>query len=260
MYKKLQIKKVIRKVTAKANVKLDKQKRRRNGGVGAAAAIGDELVAGKTADAMINSHVIVVNTTLPLITTVEYYGCDKNSKSCVGLVYNDKPFYVYLDKHTPPCCADKLKTVFHHILDEFENVGIRYWLDNQALKSAIDTNGLWPDAYEIDISFNAFDLERSSFLKKCQTRPLVDTSGFYWIKATDGHYFRVQYSKANQIGVNLLPFDIDGDQVLPSGFYGWKAKEFSSEYLHPMSTVVFLGKNVMCPNNVKEFLELKNIK
>lgn len=149
--------------------------------------------------------------------------------------------------------------VFFHLLEEFENVGIRYWLDNFALKNAAESNQLANDAYDIDVSFNAFDLERSAFLKKAQTRPLADASGFYWIKATDGHYFRVQFSKQNQIGVNLLPFDINGDRVVPNGFYGWKAKEFSAEFLHPMSTVLFLNKNVMCPNNVREFLEQKNI-
>lgn len=149
--------------------------------------------------------------------------------------------------------------VFFHLLEEFENVGIRYWLDNFALKNAAESNQLANDAYDIDVSFNSFDLERSAFLKKAQTRPLADASGFYWIKATDGHYFRVQFSKQNQIGVNLLPFDINGDRVVPNGFYGWKAKEFSAEFLHPMSTVLFLNKNVMCPNNVREFLELKNI-
>lgn len=245
IYRKLQIKKVIRKVLAKPNLKMDKQKKHRN----------EEII--KLSDM---SNTIIANTSVPLVTTIEYYGCEKNTKSCIGSVFNMKPFYVYQDKHTPPCCSEKLKLVFQHVLEEFENVGIRYWLDNQALKSAIDINGLSSDAYEIDISFNVFDLERSSFLKKSQTRPLTDAAGYYWIKATDGHYFRVQFSKINQIGLNLLPFEIEGDRVVPSGFYGWKAKEFSSEFLHPMSTVVFLSKNVMCPNNVKEFLDLKNIK
>ena len=262
MYKKLYIKKVVRKVTAKSNSKPEKQKKFRNNNgnsAAAAAAAGDEL---SKRDSIMGPLLPSANISLPLITTVEYYGCEKNTKSCIGPVFNRKPFYVYLKKHTPPCCLEKLKLVFHHVLEEFENVGIRYWLDNDALKSAVDTNtgGLSPDAYEIDISFNGFDMERSTFLKKSQTRPFTDAAGFYWIKATDGYYFRVQYSKVNQIGVNLLPFDLHGDRVVPSGFYGWKAKEFSSEFLHPMSTVVLLGKNVMCPNNVKEFLELKNIK
>lgn len=256
MYRKLLVKKVIRKATGKPIAKNNKSNRHRTGQNG-----NIEPKADDTPNQNGENLITRLNHTSPFVTTtVEFYGCEKNTKSCVGNVFNQKPFYTYLDKHTPPCCLEKLKAVFIHIIEEFENVGIRYWLDNHALRSAIETNDLAPNAYEIDISFNVFDLERSSLLKKCQVRPLVDVAGFYWIKATDGHYFRVQYSKVNQIGVNLLPFDLSGDRVVPTSFYGWKAKEFSSEFLHPMSTVVFLGKGIMCPNNVKEFLALKNIK
>lgn len=275
MYKRLLIKKVVRKqmprpVTSGSVFKMDKQnKKHRNsaaagggGGAPAAAATIDVYAAGGGGGGGNGKPVEQLPSfnSSTLMTTIEYYGCEKNTKSCVGAVYNGRPFYVYQEKHTPPCCLEKLRSVFHHVLEELENVGIRYWLDNHALKGAIDTNVLTPDAFEIDIGFNAFDLERSTYLKKSQSRPLIDPANFYWIKATDGQYFRVQYSKQNQIGLNLLPFDVDADRVVPSGFYGWKAKGFSSEYLHPMSTVVFLGKNVMCPNNVKEFLDLKGIK
>lgn len=186
-----------------------------------------------------------------------FYGCERNSPSCIGQVFNSKPFYIFINRNTPPCCIEKLKSVFYHVIEEFENVGIRYWLDNTALRSAIDTNQLSLTAHEIDISFSINDLTRSESLKKSQTHPISDDAGFYWIKATDGQYFRVQFSKINQIGVNLLPFELNADLVKPSGFYGWKAKEFTSEFLHPMSTVMLMGKSVMCPNNVREYLEIK---
>ncbi|XP_062706609.1 ribitol 5-phosphate transferase FKRP [Aedes albopictus] len=200
------------------------------------------------------------NQTISLLTEISFYGCEKQTKSCIGQVYNSQPFYTYLGRHTPPCCLDKLKTVFRHVVDEFENVGIRYWLDNYALKNAIELKSLSPDAYEIDVSFNSDDVQRSVALRKAQTKPYTDGDGFHWLKATDGHYFRVQYSKVNQIAVNLLPFDLSGEVVRPNGFYGWKAKKFSVEFLHPMSTVLFLGKPIMCPNNVMEYLETKGVK
>nr|XP_029720667.1 fukutin-related protein-like [Aedes albopictus] len=200
------------------------------------------------------------NQTISLLTEISFYGCEKQTKSCIGQVYNSQPFYTYLGRHTPPCCLDKLKTVFRHVVDEFENVGIRYWLDNYALKNAIELKTLSPDAYEIDVSFNSDDVQRSVALRKAQTKPYTDGDGFHWLKATDGHYFRVQYSKVNQIAVNLLPFDLSGEVVRPNGFYGWKAKKFSVEFLHPMSTVLFLGKPIMCPNNVMEYLETKGVK
>lgn len=142
-----------------------------------------------------------------------------------------------------------------------ENIGIRYWLDNEALRSALETNHLFPDAYEIDISFNYFDLQRSPTLKKSQVKPFTDDRGFYWIKATDGNYFKVQFSKMNQIGVNLLPYNIfdTTKMATANGFYGWKAKDFPLEFLHPMSTVLFMGRSVACPNNVLEYLETKSI-
>lgn len=201
-----------------------------------------------------------INMVHTILTTVSLYGCEKNSKSCIGQVLNRKPFYIYKSRHTPPCCFEKLKTIFHNVIEEMENFGIRYWLDNEALKDAIETNQLSPDAYEIDVSFNYFDLKRSQALKKSQLKPYIDDKGFYWIKATDGNYFKVFFSKINQIGINLLPYNIEGDKfVSANGFYGWKAKNFSLEYLHPMSAVSFLGRSVACPNNVREYIKIKNI-
>ncbi|XP_068143770.1 ribitol 5-phosphate transferase FKRP [Drosophila tropicalis] len=243
MYKKLQIKRLVRrvhKVPTKAPAAKETGSWQHN------------LVI----DAQFSSS----NFSLPQTTVIDLFGCERTTKSCIGAVYNNRPFYFYMDRHTPPCCLDKLKTTFNHVMEEFENVGIRYWLDNYALKSAIETNQLSPDAYDIDISFNVQDLERSNAMKKSQSKPYVDNEGFYWIKATDGHYFRVQFSKINQVGVNLLPHEISGTDVKASGFFGWKANTFAADYLHPMSTVLFLGRAVMCPNNVLEYLEEKRIK
>lgn len=67
----------------------------------------------------------------------------------------------------------------------------------------------------------------------------------------------------NQIGVNLLPYNIDSDTgnlATANGFFGWKSRGFDLDFLHPMSTVLFLGRSVACPNNVIEYLAAKNIK
>ncbi|KAH8258284.1 hypothetical protein KR038_009271 [Drosophila bunnanda] len=242
MYKKLQIKRIVRRayrVPGKAQAR---------------------DVWGQGHGLVLDGQFSSSNTSLPLITDIDLFGCERTTKSCIGSVFGGRPFYSYLDKHTPPCCLDKLRTTFNHVLEEFENVGIRYWLDNRALQSAIETNHLSPDAYDIDISFNVQDLERSNAMKKSQSKPYVDNEGFYWIKATDGHYFRVQFSKPNQVGVNLLPYEISGTEARANGFFGWKATTFSADFLHPMSTVLFLGKSVMCPNNVLEYLEAKHIR
>ncbi|KFB35739.1 AGAP008690-PA-like protein [Anopheles sinensis] len=257
LYRRLQVKKVIRK-----NYLYDKSGGRGSlltagGGAGGIGGPGG-IVAPRRKYVKSYEH---NNQTISLLTEITFYGCEKQTKSCIGQVHNGRPFYRYLGRHTPPCCMEKLKAVFRHVVDEFENVGIRYWLDNRALRDAIELKTLAEDAYEIDLSFNGDDVQRSVALRKAQTKPYTDEAGFHWLKATDGHYFRVQFSKVNQIAVNLLPFDLSsGELVRPSGFYGWKARKFSVEFLHPMSTVLFLGKPIMCPNNVIEYLEVKNVK
>lgn len=197
-------------------------------------------------------------TSIVAKTDTTYYGCEKNTKSCIGQIYNEKPFYRYMNRHTPPCCLEKLKTVFQYLIEELENTGIRYWLDNSALKDAIELNDLSSDAFEIDISFNVNDYNRSTALKRCfDSRPFTDLAGYYWIKATDGQYLKVQFSKTNEIHVNLLPFEIQNDKMVPKGFYGPKAKEFSIEFLHPMGNLYFLGRNVFAPNNAPSYLSAK---
>lgn len=277
LYKKLQIKKVVknyydlpqkppknsknRKKTE--NIPPDKNsKNNRKNGKGKEQSSVDVLIDPLELPVTVLSN---ASNASPLVLKQDvcYYGCEKNTKSCIGQIYNNQPFYVYLKKHTPPCCLEKLKTVFQYLVEELENVGIRYWLDNLALKNAIELNKLSADAFEIDLSFNFQDYNRSNSLKRSLSRPYTDLSGnhpFYWIRATEGSYFKVQYSKNNQIAVNLLPFELKGDKMKPSGFYGWKAKEFSVEFLHPMSTVYFLGKNVFCPNNVRDYIDKKKIK
>lgn len=268
LYKKLQIKKVVKKFyymppkeSSPPNKKGGKESNK------------DKPKSGKNAkenkeqtDVLIEPldfpATVLTNLSLPSLKTETcYYGCEKNTKSCIGQIYNNRPFYYYLNKNTPPCCLEKLKVVFQYLVEELENTGIRYWLDNYALKNAIELNGvLSKDAFEIDLSFNYQDFNRSNALKRCSSRPYTEmSSGFYFMKATDGNYFKVQYSKTNQVAVNLLPFKLetDGNKMKPHGFFGWKAKEFSVEYLHPQSTVYFLGKNVFCPNNVREYLDMK---
>ena len=259
LYRRLQVKKVIRK-----NYLYDKASSR-GGPVPFGSAAGSSSAGAGSAAANARRKYVKSyehnNQTISLLTEITFYGCEKQTRSCIGQVHNGRPFYRYLGRNTPPCCLEKLKAVFRHVVDEFENVGIRYWLDNRALRDAIELKGLAPDAYEIDLSFNGDDVQRSVALRKAQTRPHTDEAGFHWLKATDGHYFRVQYSKQNTIAVNLLPFDLSsGELVRPSGFYGWKARKFSVEFLHPMSTVLFLGKPIMCPNNVIEYLEVKKVK
>lgn len=268
LYRKLQIKKVVKKFYSIPTTKIQQKPGRKN--KSSKNVIGNRSTfklekENKDVDdifwepfpaiAFLNqSDYSLVHTK----TDTCFYGCERNTKSCIGQIYNSAPYYTYLKKKTPPCCFSKLKTVFQYLVEELENAGIRYWLDNLALKNAIELNDLSSDAFEIDIGFLMFDYNRSTALKRCfDSRPFTDLAGFYWIKATDGQYLKVQFSKTNEIHVNLLPFEIKNDKVVPKGFYGPKAKEFSVEFLHPLSTLYFLGRNVFAPNNAPNYLETK---
>lgn len=197
-----------------------------------------------------------------ILSTTTFYGCEKKSKSCIGKVYDRKPFYTYIGRNIPPCCYEKLKTVFLYVIDELENFGIRYWLDNEALHDAVEEHQLSKTKarFEIDLSFNSLDINRLPRLVKAQVKPFTDEKGFHWIKATDGNYFKVFYSKPNQIGLNLLPFNITNEKMAhANGFFGWKAKTIPLGFLHPLSTILFFSRNIACPNNVKEYLNYKQI-
>lgn len=274
LYKKLQFKKIVKKfhfvpqkVHQKRTKKDKKGKNNDKGGKGGNLKLGKESKdpidviiepLELPATAYINQSILSV---VQMKTDVGYFGCEKNTKSCVGQIYNEKPFYLYMNRHSPPCCLEKLKNVFQYLIEELENTGIRYWLDNSALKDAIELNDLSNDAFEIDISFNVADYNRSTALKRCyDSRPFTDLAGYYWIKATDGQYLKVQFSKVNEIHVNLLPFEIQNDKMIPKGFYGPKAKEFSIEFLHPFSNLYFLGRNVFAPNNAPNYLKAKGFK
>lgn len=269
LYKKLQIKKVVKKyhyIPEDKTASLKNLKKNRNKGNKQQEknSKGNALKNGKDGNIidvlieqleMPTSILTNYSAQVQMKTDISYFGCEKNTKSCIGQVYNEKPFYLYLNRKTPPCCLEKLKIIFQYLIEELENTGVRYWLDNAALKNAIELNDLSSDAYEIDISFNINDYNRSTAIRRCyDSRPFTDLAGFYWIKATDGHYLKVQFSKTNDIHVNLLPFEIRGDKMIPKGFYGRKAKPFSIEYIHPMSSVSFLSKTVFTPNNVRNYL------
>lgn len=275
LYQKLQFKKVVKKfqmLPLKSHQKASKKKKGKNGLDKSAKNSGGFKFGKDTKDLIdvliepleLPATVFMNQSVTSLVqmkTDTCFYGCEKNTRSCIGQIFNEKPFYLYMNRHTPPCCLEKLKTVFQYLIEELENTGIRYWLDNSALKDAIETSELSNDAFEIDISFNVNDYNRSTALKRCfDSRPFTDLAGYYWIKATDGQYLKVQFSKTNEIHVNLLPFETQSDKMVPKGFYGPKAKEFSIEFLHPMSNLLFLGRNVFAPNNAPSYLTAKGFK
>lgn len=263
MYKKLEFKKIVKRYQLIQQSKLHQKIPSKKNKKGASMNRNKDTIDVILEPLDLPPSSLLTNQTLASLVQMKtentFFGCEKNTKSCVGQIFNEKPFYLYRNRHTPPCCREKLKAVFLYIIEELENTGVRYWLDNEALKSAIEIGDLSSDAFEIDISFNVNDYNRSTGLKRSfDSRPYSDPNlGFYWIKATDGQYVKVQFSKINEIHVNLLPFELKNNWMTPKGFFGPKACEFSVEYLHPTSILFFLGRSVNAPNNIKKYLDVK---
>lgn len=74
------------------------------------------------------------------------------------------------------------------------------------LLGAMKFGDLLPWGHSVDIGVNRDDLGRSSLLQRAKSRPCVDDHGYVWEKATEGEFFRVQYSRTNRLHANILPF------------------------------------------------------
>lgn len=142
LYKKLQFKKVVKKFQAvpQVNQKLSKKsKKGKNAGDKAGKNQGRKLwrESKDPIDVLIEPLELPTNlyvnqsmsTVVQMKTETSFFGCEKNTKSCIGQIYNDVPFYQHMipPRHTPPCCLEKLKNVFLYLIEELENTGIRYW-------------------------------------------------------------------------------------------------------------------------------------
>ncbi|XP_043803797.1 fukutin-related protein isoform X2 [Apis laboriosa] len=136
--------------------------------------------------------------------SIEWYGCSRDSIRCFGSVINGVPSYLYQNRYTPPCCLSGLRKVAHHVFDKLEEVGIRFWLESGSLLGAMRNGDILPWDHEVQIGVNRDDLERSPWLIKAMNKPIIDNHGFVWEKATEGEFFKVQYSKINHLTSNFF--------------------------------------------------------
>lgn len=190
--------------------------------------------------------------------TVEWYGCKRDTARCFGPVIDLMPSYLYEGKWTPPCCLANLRKTALHVFSILDESGVRYWLESGSLLGAMRSGDILKWDYDVDIGFYRDDIPQCSWLQKAKSKPIVDKKGFVWEKATEGNFFRVVYSKSNRIFVNLFPFyNKNGTMAKDSWFTSHKNMEFPEQFLHPMSSIEFLGRYVPSPNNVRDFLEIK---
>lgn len=191
--------------------------------------------------------------------SVEWYGCTRDTTRCFGSVIDEIPSYLYENRYTPPCCLMGLRKVAQHVFNELEEVGIRYWLEGESLLGAMRSGDILPWSHEIHVGINRDDLKRSQWLMKAQIKPIVDYDNFVWEKAVEGEFFKVRYSKVNHLNVNLLPFYAKNGSMVKDAWF-LKNRDFPEQFLHPMSNIEFAGRQVPCPNNIRDFLELKYFK
>lgn len=188
----------------------------------------------------------------------EWYGCNRDTPRCFGTVLESMPSYLYAGKWTPPCCLANLRKTARHVFNVLDEAGVRYWLEAGSLLGAMRSNDILPWDHDVDVGFNRDDLARCVWLDKAKNKPVLDSKGFLWEKATEGNFYRVHYSKVNRIFVNLFPFYAkNGTMVKDSWFTNHKNMEFPDNFLHPMSSIEFIGRSVPSPNNIRDFLELK---
>lgn len=189
----------------------------------------------------------------------EWYGCTRETIHCFGSVINGIPSFLHQNRHTPPCCLHGLRRVANHVFDKLEEVGIRYWLEASSLLGAMSFGDILPWDHEVVLGINKDDLNRSPWIVKAKDKAVVDNRGFVWEKATEGEFFKIQFSKINKLHVNLLPFRAKNGTMTRDSWL-FRNKDFPEQFLHPMSSIDFAGRKVSCPNNIRDFLEIKYYK
>ncbi|CAH1995876.1 unnamed protein product [Acanthoscelides obtectus] len=188
----------------------------------------------------------------------EWYGCTKDTSRCFGTVLENMPSYLYEKKWTPPCCLSNLRKTARYTFGILDESGIRYWLEAGSLLGAMRSGDILPWDHDVDVGFVREDLTRCHWLKQAKDRPVIDNKGFLWEKATEGNYYHVHFSRTNKIHVNLFPFySKNGTMVRDSWFTSHRNMEFPENFLHPMSSIDFVGRSVPSPNNIRDFLEMK---
>ncbi|XP_005104871.1 fukutin-related protein [Aplysia californica] len=188
-----------------------------------------------------------------------YYGCDKDKPRCFGTVLKDMPQFLYQGRWTPPCCLRALRETANHVFRALEACGARYWLEGGSLLGAARHGDIIPWDYDVDVGMYKADIPKCSSLVKAQAEPFTDAQDFVWEKASEGDFFRVQYSEVNRLHVDIFPFYSKGGVMTKDSWFPTHRQdtEFPESFLTPLSVVEFAGVNASAPNNVKKFLEYK---
>ena len=190
-----------------------------------------------------------------------WYGCGKDTDRCFGTVIDAMPEYIRLGRWTPPCCLRALRETARHVFRIFESEHVRYWLEGGSLLGAARTGDVIPWDYDIDIGIYQDDIPHCKHLSHVHRTgiAIVDSDGFVWEKATEGDFYRVQYSQSNHLHVDIFPFySRNGTMTKDTWFKSHRQDtEFPESFLQPLEKISFIGINASVPNNVRAFLDFK---
>lgn len=188
----------------------------------------------------------------------QWYGCRKETERCFGTVLDDTPDYLYLDRWTPPCCLRALRETTKYVINILETSGVRYWLEGGTLLGAARHQDIIPWDYDVDLGIYLEDIPNCDYLKSLDSGSLTDANGYVWERAVEGNFYRVQYSEANRLHVDLWPFYSRNGVMTKDSWMDHKQDvEFPEHFLHPLVPMQFAGITAYAPNNHQSFLELK---
>ncbi|XP_060798147.1 fukutin-related protein [Neoarius graeffei] len=188
----------------------------------------------------------------------QWFGCSKETSRCFGTVHDDTPEYLYLERWTPPCCLRALRETTKHVVSILESSGVRYWLEGGSLLGAARHQDIIPWDYDVDLGIYLEDVPNCEYLKNLDSGSLVDANGYVWERAVEGDFYRVQYSEANHLHVDLWPFYPRNGVMTKDTWTDHKQDvEFPEHFLQPLVRMPFAGITAYGPNNYRAFLELK---
>ncbi|XP_050713554.1 ribitol 5-phosphate transferase FKRP-like [Eriocheir sinensis] len=191
---------------------------------------------------------------------VRWYGCSRTSPRCFPTVVQDTPDYLLRGRWTPPCCLEGLRATARHVFQTLRGCRVRWWLEGGSLLGAVRSGDLLPWDYDVDVGVYASDAERCPPLRAARWQTLEDTDGFVWQRAAEGGFYRVHYSTANHLHVDVFPFTARGGTMTRGGAWNTGHRQdvdFPEHFLRPIASVSFAGVMAAAPNNVRDFLELK---
>eukprot|EP00045_Choanoeca_perplexa_P008745 m.82153 g.82153 ORF g.82153 m.82153 type:complete len:530 (+) comp14603_c0_seq1:123-1712(+) len=186
-------------------------------------------------------------------------GCTRNTARCFGTVVHDRPEYLAQGRWTPPCCLEHIRETFRYVIATLEAAKVRYWLEGGTLLGALRNADIIKWDYDADLGLWLDDLELCWQLKQAKLKGAVEDRGFVWEKAREGDFYRVQYSRANRVHVDLFPFYEKDGMMTKDTWMETHQQDmaFPAHYVKHFERIPFVGTMANAPSDARGFAELK---